>query len=98
MENTAKEARKWSSLMDPITMKMPVLVNRQEIFIHSVDTGCSLEELPRATDDWDGWSQGNPCCWLDLISKYSVKLSVFSLCAIAFWEMCELISSPPCYG
>ena len=33
------------------------------------DTGCSLEDLPGAMDNREGWqeSQGDPCWWCDMM-------------------------------
>ena len=36
-------------------MDMPVLSDLQTYIHHCADIGCSLEDLPRAMDDWDGW-------------------------------------------
>ena len=58
MQDTAGGARKNLKVTfshGPLHMYVPVLADQQELTNISVDTRCSLKDLPRVINNRDGW-------------------------------------------
>ena len=63
-------------------MDVPMFADQQKLKL-CADTVCSLEDLPEALDDWDGWreSHGNSCSLSDLMIILELQL----LRSLQFW-------------
>ena len=56
----------------------------ERTYLHQLcmDTGCNLEDLPRVTDDGDGWREENPCCQHNLMIFFLYCKSPKNVCSV----------------